>query len=122
MSTINVKGLNVIAVYVSDLERAKNFYSNELGFVQTQELPPGLLLSAGDITIYLEAGRSAKNDILKVTEFSPCFETESVKGSYEALKESGVKIISGYEEYGPEFALFRIADPDGNLIEFAGKP
>ncbi|HHH76050.1 MAG TPA: hypothetical protein ENL03_03380 [Phycisphaerae bacterium] len=52
----------------------------------------------------------------------PCFATDSVRQSYEALKASGVKILEEYQEYAPTFALFKIADPDGNMIEIAGNP
>lgn len=122
MPTVTVKGLNVIAIYVADLERAKSFYINELGFVPSQEMPPGILLTAGDLTIYIEGGRTSKVDSYNAAELHPCFATDSVKASYLALKEKGVKIVTDYIEYAPTFALFRIADPDGNTIEFAGHP
>jgi predicted enzyme related to lactoylglutathione lyase len=50
------------------------------------------------------------------------FETNSVKTAYERLKGQGVQIEQGYVSYGDEFAVFRISDPDGNVIEFTGKP
>jgi hypothetical protein len=45
-----------------------------------------------------------------------------VKDAFEKLADAEVKIVSDYEEFSPDFAFFRIADPDGNKIEFAGKP
>ena len=123
MSTVNVLGLNVLAVYVKDLETSVSFYRDHLGFKQTQEMSPGILMEAGDVTLYLEANRQKdRPEPATTAEFSPCFATESVKSSYDALKKAGVEMTVEYQEFGPTFALFQIADPDGNLIEFAGTP
>jgi hypothetical protein len=86
-------------------------------------MEPGILMKAGEVTLYLEAGRkNERGREYAMSEFSPCFATHSVKGSYEALKAAGVPIRAEYQEFAPTFAFFRIADPDGNLIEFAGSP
>jgi hypothetical protein len=53
---------------------------------------------------------------------SPCFASDSVREAYETLKEAGVKFVEDYNQSTDTFAMFRIADPDGNVIEFAGKP
>ncbi len=123
MPTTTVTSLNVLAVYVTDLEKSESFYRDQLGFHRTDEMPPGILIKSGDVTLYLEANRQTeKSDSSKAAEFSPCFATESVKASYEALRTSGVNMVVEYREFAPTFAFFLIADPDGNLIEFAGKP
>jgi catechol 2,3-dioxygenase-like lactoylglutathione lyase family enzyme len=123
MSTITVQGLNVLAIYVTDLEHSESFYRDQLGFEKTGEMPPGILMEAGRLTLYLVSNRQVKRtESSKVAEFSPCFATESVKSSYEALKAAGVTIAVDYQEFAPTFAFFQIADPDGNLIEFAGEP
>jgi hypothetical protein len=81
------------------------------------------LMKAGGVTLCLEAGReAARGDSRSMAEFSPCFATDSVKASYKALEKAGVPISAPYQQLGPAFALFRIPDPDGNLIEFAGTP
>ena len=75
------------------------------------------------MTLYHEAGRKNRGaESRGFSEFSPCFATASVKQAYELLKSAGVTIVEEYQEYAPTFALFKIADPDGNLIEFAGQP
>ncbi len=87
------------------------------------DMPPGVLMASGDVTIYLEPGRGARESVPGTTaEFSPCFATDSVKASWQALRDAGTTIVEEYQEFGPEFALFKVADPDGNLIEFAGRP
>jgi len=123
MPAVEVTGLNVIAVYVSDLDRAKAFYVDRLGFEVSEDHGPGVLLSAGDVTLYLEGGRAP--DVAPPTtqpEVSPCFAVESVRRAYENLKAAGVTVVTDYVKYAPTYALFRVADPDGNLIEFAGTP
>lgn len=94
-----------------------------LGFEESNEVPPGILLKSGEVTLYMEPGRrSRENGGRELPEFSPCFETDSLRQAYETLKASGAAIVEMYQEYGPTFALFKIEDPDGNLIEFAGAP
>jgi len=123
MSRINVKGLQVLSAYVSDLDRSVKFYTEILGFRKIGEVPPGLTLRSGDLTLYLEPGRQSKvAEPENYSEFSPCFETESVKATHRILKDLGVSICEDYREYSPELAMFKITDPDGNMIEFAGNP
>jgi catechol 2,3-dioxygenase-like lactoylglutathione lyase family enzyme len=123
MANVHVKGLQVLCAYVSDLDRSAKFYTEILGFRQIGEMPPGLTLRSGDLTLYLEPGRQSRAaEPGDYSEFSPCFETESVRSAYRILKDSGVSIYEDYREYSPEFALFKITDPDGNMIEFAGNP
>jgi len=123
MPTTTVKGLNVLAIYVADLARAEAFYAEHLGFEKSGDVEPGILMQAGDVSLYLEE-TAGKRDREAEAPFgcSPCFETDGVKASFEALSAAGVPIRTPYQEFGETFALFRIADPDGNLIEFAGAP
>ena len=51
--------------------------------------------------------------------FSP---TEGLKKSWDRIKEAGIATFGEYEVLSDDFHMFRIADPSGNLIEFAGKP
>jgi catechol 2,3-dioxygenase-like lactoylglutathione lyase family enzyme len=123
MPSTRVTDLNVLTIYVTDLDRSTEFYREHLGFEKVEDLPPGVLMKAGKVTLYLEAGRRTRRpDSPPTAEFSPCFATESVKASYESLESAGVHIAHPYREFSPTFALFRISDPDGNLIAFAGAP
>ena len=45
-----------------------------------------------------------------------------MKNAYEKLNAAGVTVVEDYQEFAPTFGAFRIADPDGNVIEFASKP
>jgi catechol 2,3-dioxygenase-like lactoylglutathione lyase family enzyme len=80
-------------------------------------------MKAGEIMLYIEECREHERAAdSRTAEFSPCFATDSVKGSYAALKVAGVPISAEYQEFAPTLAFFCISDPDGNLIEFAGAP
>jgi len=123
MPTVQVTGVQVVAIYVTDLERAKQFYMQQLGMTGGDEMPPGVLLKAGEDTIYLEGGRAPRDaEPLKQVEVSVCLGVPSVKAAADALEAAGVSVVSAYHEFGPEFAMLRITDPDGNVIEFAGAP
>jgi catechol 2,3-dioxygenase-like lactoylglutathione lyase family enzyme len=125
MPTVQVSDLNTLAVYVSDLEAASSFYVEQLGFQPCDQMPPGMLLKAGEVTLYLEGGRKPRSSSpLSESEVSFCLGTAggSVKEAHEKLKSAGVAVVEDYQEFAPTFAAFRIADPDGNVIEFAGKP
>ena len=118
-----VLGVNVVAIYVSDLDRAKHFYTQILGLQESNDMPPGILLSAGDFTIYLEGGRKGNHEPgMTLNTVSPCFSSASIRNAYNVLKEQGIHIVEDYVEYTPQFAMFRCADPDGNVLEFAGMP
>jgi len=118
-----IVGLNGIAIYVTDLARAKEFYTKILGLKEMSEVPGGVFLDAGGETIYLEGGRKKQsNPGLEITTISPAFKVESVKSAFNFFSEKNIEIIQEYVEYAPTFAMFRIADPDKNVLEFAGKP
>lgn len=85
--------MNTLTIYVTDLDKSKAFYTEQLGFEAGEEMSPGILLQSGDVTLYIEAGRKKRTSKLKeYSEFSPCFETDSVKQTYEVLKFSGVRL------------------------------
>jgi catechol 2,3-dioxygenase-like lactoylglutathione lyase family enzyme len=123
MSTVTVTGLNVIAVFVTDLAASEAFYRDRFGFEKTADMEPGILMRAGDVTLYMEPGRAPKaSGSTRTAECAPCFAVESVRSAWEALVAADVEVVCAYQEFSPEFGFFQVADPDGNLIEFAGKP
>jgi catechol 2,3-dioxygenase-like lactoylglutathione lyase family enzyme len=123
-----ITGFQVLSIYVSDLARAVDFYTNVLGMETDEQYPPheakkGIILKAGGLMIYLEGGRSATNDPgMTANTISPTFTTDSIRAAYEAIKAKNAPFVEDYYEESPDFAMFRVADPDGNIIEFAGKP
>lgn len=125
MSTIKIKDFNLCTLYVDHFDENLKFYTEILGMKKIRDMEPGVLLSANDqLTIYLEGGREPGPTAgMEGPCTSICFSTEEgIKTSYEKLKDAGVRMVGKYFDFGPEFHMFRIADPSGNIIEFAGKP
>jgi catechol 2,3-dioxygenase-like lactoylglutathione lyase family enzyme len=118
-----VTGIQLIAVYVTDLDRAVAFYTDILGFTKGTDMPPGLILNSDKAMIYLEPGRAPTDTEPNTTrEVSAVFATQSVAAARKYLEEKQVRMIGEYQQFGDDFAFFRFADPDGNAHEFGGKP
>jgi catechol 2,3-dioxygenase-like lactoylglutathione lyase family enzyme len=118
-----VTGLQVIAIYVTDLERAREFYEGLLGFTESGAMPPGILLSSGGLTLYVEPGKpEGSGDPARTSFVAPVFGAESVLAVHEKLVAAGVPMHGELQQAGDQFAFFQCKDPDGNVVEFAGKP
>lgn len=119
-------GFNVLAIYVSYLERAKDFYVDLLGLELDEKNSldgKGISLHGGGLMFYLEGGRTQQNSPgMNANTISPAFALPSIRHAYEVLKKQGVLLVEDYNQINEGFAMFRVADPYGNVIEFAGKP
>ncbi len=124
-SIVKLRDFNVFAIYASDFERSFDFYTNVLGMAKSRDMGPGVLLDAADgqLTIYLEGGKKKAARDNDAPSVCMCFQPEEgVRAAYEALEKHGVTMIGEYMEMAPQFHMFTCADPDGLLIEFAGRP
>ena len=117
-----LRSIAVIGIYVSDLQEAKNFYINDLGFNDKGDMGPGYMLELGEMSFYLEPGRKKRieNQKLKDADITVCFNVESVKKTYEEFEKRQIPIVMKYVEYSADYAMFMISDPDGNIFEIAG--
>lgn len=126
MPVVGLARFETVAIYVEDLEKALKFYTEILGFEKKRAMGPGCLLELkGQLSLYLEGDRKPriKKDIGNIPECVLCFSTdEGLKESWNRLKKAGVETFGDYEALSDDFHMFRITDPSGNLIEFAGKP
>ena len=115
-----------LAVYVSDLARAKKFYTEILGFEISADLGPNLCFlksKTGKIYIYLEGGKKASSVEIETCRLSFFLEAEkSISETYTLLKKAEVKLLqSAPEPVADDTACFQFQDPDGNIIEVSGK-
>ncbi len=123
MPTVETSGVQVVAVYCSDLGRSKAFYCEQLGMIEGDMMGPGVLLTCGQTSIYLEGGRTPRCNVNQSeADVSLCLATASIKQAAAATEAAGIRLVTPYTEFAPTFAMFRLADPDGNVIEFAGAP
>lgn len=107
-----------IAITVSDVEVALQFYRDVLGLTFLFQAPPGLaFLAAGNIRIMLSkpegAGAVGRNSILYFT-------VTDIAATHSAILQRGAA-----NEHGPQFVAKMpdhdlwtafVRDPDGNLI------
>jgi catechol 2,3-dioxygenase-like lactoylglutathione lyase family enzyme len=123
-SSVAVRGLAIITIFVSDIDRATHFYKDVLGFEEGEQmLEPGVTLQAGDMTIYLHGGREVtERKFLSSPEIGLAMVVASVRESARRLRDNGVVIVSDYEEASEYFASIQFADPDGNLLQLWGRP
>jgi catechol 2,3-dioxygenase-like lactoylglutathione lyase family enzyme len=118
-----VSGVNVIGIYVTDLKRALHFYQEQLGLSDEGEQGPGRMMRAGKMLIYIEPGRkNARTAGDSSGEITVCFSSESIKSAFDELQQQQLRFTMDYTEFTEDFAMFIVQDPDGNNIEFAGKP
>jgi len=121
------KRVRAVAIYVTDLKRAKKFYNEILSFELSAELGANLCFlksKSGDINIYMEGGKkqtSIDNETCRLSFFLQAERTASE--TYASLRKAGVKLLQEAPELvGDETACFQFEDPDGNIIEVSGKP
>ncbi len=120
LKTKTNKAFNVLVAYVKDLPSSLHFYCDLLGFKQTREMPPGLLLyqEESDVTLYLQTATD-----LQKPEIAVCFNiAKGVTKCSELLKEQHIEIVDQYGSADSDFAGVQFRDPCGNLIEIAGRP
>lgn len=115
-------GLGVVAVYVDDLDAALGFYCGLLGFEVSGEMPPGKMIALGDLKLYVEPGRSRRSTDMAAAETSMVLLSDAVLELRAQLEAAGAALVGEPMGDGATFAMFRVADPAGNLVEIAGKP
>jgi predicted enzyme related to lactoylglutathione lyase len=119
--------ITTVAVYVSDTERAKKFYTETLGFQMAADINPNLCFlksQSGRINIYLEGGKRRGSVDGETCRLSFFLQTEKPASEvFEYLKDRGVKVLQdGPQFVGDDTYCFQFEDPDGNILEVAGKP
>ncbi|MGP3952052.1 VOC family protein [Streptomyces sp. 7N604] len=131
-----IKGIAITTVWVLDQDRAKEFYTEKLGFEVRTDMTMGeggmrwLTVGAKDqpdveITLMVpgppgldpESAEAMKTLISKGVLGAGVLATDDIHADYEALKARGVEFLQGPQErpYGTE-AIFR--DDSGNWFSF----
>ncbi len=121
------ENVRTLAVYATDLARAKEFYTKILGFQVSADLGPNLCFlnsKSGSFHIYLEGGKRPAPVDTEASRLSFFLETEtSISDAFTALKSAGVELLQeAPEQVGDGTYWFQFKDPDGNIIEVSGKP
>ncbi len=105
---------------VDDIERARDFYVENLGFEQVYRFPPEgeldfVFLKLEPLGIGLGTAREGQR------EMSLCVYTDDVDGAAETLRTAGAEEVEPLadQEWGERMTTFR--DPDGYLLQIFAK-
>jgi len=118
-----VSGYSHVAISVTDLDEARDFYCNVLGF---EELPrpdfgfPGSWLRVGTLQLHLGVVDEAPMTGPGFPHFALYVPTEEFDTTIEAVRAAGVKMLgepSSRVDFGRTVHAAFISDPSGNVIE-----
>ncbi|MET3288795.1 VOC family protein [Brevibacillus fluminis] len=113
MSSPITNAIGAIFIPVSNIERARHWYSDLLNVPQVGEIMFG--------HIYCLPMQGGTNVVLDSKIFDPAsvrnaplfhFNTDDIHASYQLLKEKGIELVTGIENDH----WFTFKDPDGNVL------
>ncbi|KAA0941074.1 VOC family protein [Sporosarcina sp. ANT_H38] len=110
----------VISVYVPNLNKAIDFYTNTLGFELDEQYGPNIAsLVHGEIPIILEENDNANyNQDNKITGVVLGLRTEDIYETVKFLKEKEVNFIVDEPTNCPPGKYISFKDPFGNVLEY----
>lgn len=116
--------LSAVRLFVSDLARAEQFYSETIGMPVAMSDPANgyFILDTGVVKTIVEVETDAENGVSDVGGFKPySYAVPDIHRAYAELTAKGVKFRGKPEKefWGGTLAYFK--DPDGNemtLVEY----
>ena len=116
---------STLAIYVTDMNRAKKFYTEILQFDVSADLGPELCFlkaKSGKFSIYLSAGYKPHAVDTRTSRLGFFLRSkESAAETLVQLRAAGVKVLQNApEQVADDTACFQFEDPDGNIIDVAG--
>jgi catechol 2,3-dioxygenase-like lactoylglutathione lyase family enzyme len=121
-------GQTAATLAVSDIDRARKFYTETLGFTPMQENPGGILFQSGQGTAFF-VYPSEFAGTNKATAMS--INVDDFDGVIADLRQKGISFMDfDYPEFKTENGIAQtpdgpaawFADPDGNIIAVAKMP
>jgi catechol 2,3-dioxygenase-like lactoylglutathione lyase family enzyme len=118
-----VSGYSHVAISVTDLDAARDFYCDVLGF---EVLPrpdfgfPGLWLRVGALQLHLGVVDEAPSTGPGFPHFALYVPPEEFDATIESMRAAGVKMLgepSSRVDFGTPVRAAFITDPSGNAIE-----
>lgn len=122
-----ISHLQMITIYVNDLEQAVDFYNSKLGFVRTAEFEDG-----DQRLVWVVPQHASKVDLAsEIALYAPgegdprigaasgiVFTSEDIEATYEQMKSRGVEFTMNLVRHsygkGEGDQEARFVDPDGN--------
>jgi len=127
---MGLRGLRHLAIRVTDMARARNFYQGLLGMTVIWEPDPeNVYLTSGCDNLALhvmpteeaasfDASKGQAMDHFGIIAESP----EVVQAMEVKMKQAGVKIVKPFKGHRDGSSSFYMADPDGNVIQILYEP
>ncbi|HYU39054.1 MAG TPA: VOC family protein [Acidimicrobiia bacterium] len=118
-----VSGYSHVAISVTDLDAARDFYCDVLGF---EELPrpdfgfPGLWLRVGSLQLHLGVAEEPPSPGAGFPHFAIYVPSEQFDATIDAVRAAGVKMLgepSTRVDFSTTVHAAFITDPSGNVIE-----
>ena len=123
---IKNRGMRHLALKVSDVDRAKDFYVRVFGMkLVWQPDPDNAYLSSGCDNLALHRGDSEKTagDAQRLDHLGFIVPTiADVEAGYAWAQSSGVEIVHELKHHRDGSVSFYIRDPDGNVIQALYEP
>jgi len=120
---VAVSGYSHVAISVIDLDAARDFYCDVLGF---EVLPrpdfgfPGLWLRVGSLQLHLGVTDEPVSPGPGFPHFALFVPTDEFDTTIEAVRAAGVKMLgepSARVDFGTPVRAAFVTDPSGNVIE-----
>jgi predicted enzyme related to lactoylglutathione lyase len=106
------KAVRTVIYPVSDLARAKAFFSVLLGAEPAYDDPHYVGFPIGDQHIGLDPNGKQRG----MTGATPFWEVEDIKAAVAGLVEAGATIVEDVHDIGGGGLVAMLSDPDGNMI------
>jgi catechol 2,3-dioxygenase-like lactoylglutathione lyase family enzyme len=121
---MKLQGMRHIALRVSDMARAREFYEGILGLAVVWEPDAeNVYLSSGEDNIALHAAAGPIQGGQRLDHFGFVLPTRGdVDRAEEELKRKGVRISKPAKDHRDGSRSFYTSDPDGNVIQFLYLP
>ena len=119
-----------VSITVSDLDKARAFYGNTLGFKEAYRPDlgvPGIWYElGGDLQLHILVNTDYPRSKTERDGFTVCYPhfalySDDVPAKAEALRRKGLTVHTN-DQLPPDanFCQVFVKDPDGNMIEFIG--
>ncbi len=125
MSEVHMfKSVSCVAVYATDIDRSRDFYTGTLGFRVAADLGGLCFLksASGAIDVYLESVGNRSGAAADSARLGFFLTSEGpVQAAMDRLRGMGVRVLEDSPvRVDDHTGCFRFADPDGNLIDVSG--
>ena len=127
---IPLRGLKHLALRVTDIQKARDFYQGLLGMKTVWEPDPeNVYLSSGQDNLALHQIPNAElaQYHQDASQFMDHFgflveKPEQVEEVFKKMEKAGVRIIKPIKRHRDGSISFYMADPDGNVIQILYEP